>query len=104
MPLTGAALALLLGVMRIFGTETTFLYDDQGPRLHRSRDPAVAEGKIDVSPLPANKGDLIPAFVAAIIEDADDRSETQSFLDGISVCIAADLAAVSGNKERIEYV
>lgn len=91
-------------VMRIFGTETTFLYDDQGPRLHRSRDPAVAEGKIDISPLPANKGDLIPAFVAAIIEDADDRSETQSFLDGISVCIAADLAAVSGNKERIEYV
>lgn len=91
-------------VMRVFGTRATFLYDDQGPRWHGSRDPAVAEGKIDLSPLPANKGDLVPGFVAAILANTDDRTETQGFLDGISVCIAADRAAATGNKERIEYV
>lgn len=91
-------------VMRVFGTLATFLYDDQGPRWHKSRDPAVVEGKIDLSPLPAHKGDLIPEFVAAILGDADDGVETQGYFDGISICIAADKAMASGNKERIEYV
>lgn len=91
-------------VMRIFGTQGTFLYDDQGARWHESRDPAVAEGKIDLPPLPAHKGDLIPAFVAAVLDDAADGAETQGYFDDISVCIAADRAMATGNKERIEYV
>jgi predicted dehydrogenase len=91
-------------VMRVFGTNATFLYDDQGPRCHKSRDPFVKEERIAQAPLPANKGDLIPDFVAAIANDIDDRAETQSYFDGISVCIAADRASATGNRERIEYV
>lgn len=91
-------------VMRVFGTRATFLYDDQGARWHETRDPEVAEGKIDLPPLPANKGDLIPGFVAAVLDDVDDSAETQSYFDGISICIAADEAMATGNKERIEYV
>jgi predicted dehydrogenase len=91
-------------MMRVFGTHATFLYDDQGPRWHGSRDPDVTEDRIDFSPLPANKGDLIPSFITAIMDNYDDQVETQGFFDGISVCIAADRALATGNKERIDYV
>lgn len=91
-------------VLRAFGTQATFLYDDAGPRLHRSRDPAVQPEYLAQSPLPAHKGDLVPGFVSAILGNSNDAAQTQSFFDGISACIAADRAAVTGKKERIEYV
>lgn len=90
--------------MRIFGTKASFLYDDQGARWHGTRDPALTSSKIGLPPLPASKGDLISSFVKAIVDDADDYATTQSFFDGISLCVAADQAAASGKKERIFYV
>lgn len=91
-------------VMRVFGTRKTFLYDDAGPRLHESRDPQEKAASIPHAPLPSGKGDLIPAFVASILEDADVTRETQSIFDGISVAIACDRAAASGQVEKVEYV
>ncbi len=90
--------------MRVFGTEATFIYDDQGARMHSSRDPLAPVEKIDKAPLPASKGDLIPDFIASVLNDVDDTNETQGFFDALSVCIAADRAAETGNKERIDYV
>lgn len=91
-------------VVRVFGTDATMIYDDMGPRLHWSRDPAHAMNRLEHDPLPSAKGALIPQFVQAILDEADDAAETQSFLDGITVCIAADKAAASGKKEQIEYI
>jgi len=91
-------------VMRVFGTKATFQYDDAGPRWCRSRDPTIPPEQLTQAPLPANKGDLVPIFVSAILDGADDKMQTQSFFDGISVCIAADRAVSTGTKERIEYV
>lgn len=90
-------------VMRVFGTEGTFLYDDAGARLHASRDPATVPVSLNVSPLPAHKGDLIPGFVASILSGSDFSFETQSILDGISVAIACDRAAISGLSEKVRY-
>ena len=90
--------------MRVFGTSKTFLYDDAGPRLHGSRDPQATAVAIPHAPLPSGKGDLIPAFIASIFEDADVTRETQSIFDGISVAIACDRAAASGQVEEVEYV
>jgi hypothetical protein len=90
--------------MRVFGTNASFLYDDAGARWHGSRDPSLMAEQLHHEPLPSNKGDLVPQFVAAILENRDDRMQTQSFFDGISLCIAADRAVTSGKKERIEYV
>jgi len=90
--------------MRIFGTKATFLYDDQGPRWFSTRDPAISHNTISLSALPSSKGDLISSFVKAIIEDTDDRASTESFFDGISLCVAADRAAITGMRERINYV
>lgn len=91
-------------VMRVFGTRATFLYDDMGPRWYRSRDPAMPADRLEQAPLPATKGDLVPSFVSAIIDDAEDGEHTQGFFDDISICIAADRAVATGKKERIEYV
>ncbi len=91
-------------VMRVFGTEGTFLYDDAGARLHESRDPMARPAALDPSPLPAGKGDLIPGFVASILSGSDFSFETQSIFDGISVAIACDRAAASGLSEKVEYV
>jgi predicted dehydrogenase len=91
-------------VVRVFGTEATLIYDDAGPRLHRSRDPAQGAERLGHDALPPGKGALIPDFVTAILEDASDAGETQSFFDGISICVAADRAAGSGKREGITYV
>lgn len=89
-------------VLRVFGTEATFLYDDAGARLHRSRDPGAQPERPARPPLPAGKGDLLPEFVDAVIAGAD-YAPTQSLFDGIAVCLASDRAAASGTTETIEY-
>jgi predicted dehydrogenase len=91
-------------VLRVFGTSATFLYDDAGPRLHRSRDPDRGPEHVPEDPLPAHKGDLIPDFVRAVLENADDHVETTSVFDGICVCVATDDALRTGMRKAIEYV
>jgi len=91
-------------VLRVFGTEGTFLYDDAGARLHASRDPAQAARRLDEAALPAGKGLLIPSFLDAISGKTDYRAETQSFFDGISICLACDRAAAARRTETIQYV
>ena len=91
-------------VVRIFGTEATFLYDDQGPRIHRSRDPAAPAQSLELAPLPASKGDLIPDFVQAILNDTDTQAQLQREYDLIAICAAADRALASGAQTEVEYV
>lgn len=89
-------------VVRVFGTKATFVSDDAGPRLHASRDPAVPARALDLPPLPATKGDLIPAFVQAILAGADPGPAAQHEFDVISACVAADQAALTGTSVKIE--
>jgi len=89
-------------VVRVFGTKATLVSDDTGPRLHTSRDPAVPATALDLSPLPATKGDLIPAFVQSILDGADPGPAAQHEFDVISACIAADRAALTGTPVKIE--
>jgi predicted dehydrogenase len=91
-------------LVRVFGTRATFLYDDAGPRLHSSRDPGESARRLEEAPLPIGKGLLIPAFLDAVTGQAPYRSDTQSFLDGISICLACDRAALSRQTETIQYV
>lgn len=91
-------------VVRIFGTKGTFIYDDQGPRLFTSRDPALQATPLSQAPLPASKGDLIPGFVQAIRDDADFRMQTQQEFDVISVCAAIDQSLVGEGPVKVEYV
>jgi len=91
-------------VVRVFGTRGSFIYDDKGPRLHTSRDPAVPVREIDASPLPASKGDLIPGFVSAIVGGADASETAQQEFDVIATCVAADHALDATGTCDIVYV
>ena len=89
--------------VRVFGTRATFLYDDAGPRLHHSRDPKVSAERVGASALPAGKGELIRPFLDAVAGAPGYEATTQSFFDGIAVCLAADRAAAAHQPQTIEY-
>ncbi len=91
-------------IVRVFGTKGTFLYDDMGPRLHLSRDPATPPVSLDLPALPATKGALIPGFVDAIVRRRDTRPETQHEFDLISACVAADQALASARTVEVDYL
>ena len=91
-------------VMRVFGTQASFLYDDAGPRWHFAREPELGAKRLSMSPFPRHKGVLVPNFVEAVLENVNDSDNTQTIFDGISACIAVDKAMMTGKKERIEYV
>lgn len=90
-------------VLRVFGTRATFIYDDEGPRVCRERE-ASRPAAVDLASLPPSKGVLIPAFVAAVLEDRDLRTQTQEVLDVVSICVACDAALRSGAVEKVRYV
>ena len=90
-------------VVRVFGTKATFIYDDQGARLHSSRDPAKRPEPVLWASLPAAKGDLIPGFIEAIRTGRDRDAQISHELAVITACVAADRALNSGENARIEY-
>ena len=92
-------------VLRVFGTKGTFLYDDAGARLHRSRDPAVPAEPVLEPALPATKGDLIPEFIERIKSERDPGPHARRELDVMAAGIAVDqaLEAPPGHPIIIEY-
>jgi predicted dehydrogenase len=90
-------------VVRVFGTSGTFIVDDAGARLHRDRDPAAVSTPVDLAPLPASKGVLIPEFVAGIRAGADPCAAAEHEFDVIAACIAADQALAIGKPIEVHY-
>jgi predicted dehydrogenase len=97
-------------VVRIFGTQKTFVLDDAGPRLMTSRDPV--EPSLEVAPVqpvrlatqPAHKGALIPAFVEAIVSNKSPRTaDLQATLDAIAIAAACDEAVSRAAPVEVRY-
>lgn len=89
-------------VVRVFGTEATFVSDDAGSRLHESRDPALAPRPLEEPALAATKGDLVPDFLGAVEAGGDDAGGRHE-LDVVSVCAAADRALAERRTIDVEY-
>ena len=90
-------------VLRVFGTKATFIHDDAGARLHVLRDPGGPPRVIDHAPVAANKGDLIPAFIDAIMGGADPALIACHEADVILACMSADRALAAHEPIAIEY-
>jgi predicted dehydrogenase len=90
-------------VVRVFGTEAAFVYDDRGPRLFESRDPGARPSPVELDPLPRTKAELVPAFVEAVSNGNGSR-EAEHELDLICVCAAVDRALAEGGPVDVEYV
>ncbi len=91
-------------VVRVFGTNGTFIYDDEGPRLSLSRDPEVPAHRLPLATVPPSKGVLVPDFVRAIVTGEDPRAHTQHEFDVISACVAADEACARDSSVEVTYV
>ena len=91
-------------VLRLFGTQATFLYDDAGPRMHVTRDPTVSAGIVSLPTLPATKGGLVGSFISAILLDEDISAHTQEIFDVISICDACDEAVEANSVVKVRYV
>jgi len=91
-------------VVRVFGTRATFLNDDQGARLHWSREAGGTPQWLAMQALPTGKGVLIAPFLEAILRGEDSSGAAQQEFDLASVCLAADRAAESGRYEEVVYV
>jgi predicted dehydrogenase len=89
-------------VVRIYGTKATFLYDDQGPRLHTTRKPGEMPERITYDPLPASKGALIPHFIRAIRAGEAANSSAHE-LEVVAATTAADRALRAGARIEIDY-
>ena len=88
-------------VVRVFGTRASFIYDDQGPRLHETRDEEGLGLPIRQNPLPAGKGVLIPDFVNNIVSNADSSSAAIQEFNLIAAVAASDIAHKSGAEEKV---
>jgi hypothetical protein len=90
--------------VRLFGTKGTFVYDDAGARTHWTRDEAIQAAPVALPTLPADKGDLIPAFISAVLKDEDLREQTQAVFDGLSISVACDRSIETRQIERVDYL
>lgn len=91
-------------VLRVFGTDATFIHDDAGPRWYRSRDPARRAERLTMDRSPPEKGALIPDFIDTVWRDRDPPEGPGYAFDLITVCVAADEAACKGTRMEIEYL
>ncbi len=91
-------------VLRIYGTEASFLYDDAGPRLFLSRDPALGPSPVDLPALVEDKGALVPGFVEDVLADRDRREDTRQLFDLIAVLCACDEALALGRPREVAYL
>ncbi|MDX6769793.1 MAG: Gfo/Idh/MocA family oxidoreductase [Elusimicrobiota bacterium] len=90
--------------VRVFGTKATFIYDDQGARLHLSRDPDAAPKRIDLAAKTADKGVLLPDLVTAIAAGADPAPAARLEYDLIAACLAADAARGLDRRVALEPI
>lgn len=87
-------------VVRVFGTRATFIHDDQGARLHPTRDPDSRPRCIALAGRPALKGALIPPFVDAVLAGGD-AALTRHDFQVTAACLAADDALASGRTAQV---
>jgi predicted dehydrogenase len=90
-------------VVRVFGTKATFIYDDKGPRIHRSRDETRRAKGLRLKALPAGKGVLIPDFVGGILAGRDPAPAARREFDLIAAVAAADEALKNKRPIAIGY-
>lgn len=88
-------------VVRLFGTEATFVADDAGPRWHPERDGGRPAHPLELATLPATKSELVYAFATELASGTPPAANEH--LDAVAVCAAADLSLRRGATLDIEY-
>jgi predicted dehydrogenase len=88
--------------LSIYGTAATFVHDRQGARVYTSRDPDAVPQVIDDDYPGANKGDMLPAFVASILDGTEPDVSTVDVLDAMSIALAIERSARVGQTVDVQ--
>lgn len=89
--------------LSVFGTEATFEQGHVGAAYFTSRDPA-AEPEILTDPYPgAAKGDMLPSFVAHILDGTAADVSKEDVLAAMAVSLAIERSHKSGQPEKVRY-
>ena len=87
--------------MSVFGTKATFEQSHVGAAYFHSRDPdATPELIADAYP-GTDKGDLLPSFVAHILDGSPMEVTTWDVLSAMAVSLAIERSLSSGKSERV---
>jgi predicted dehydrogenase len=79
--------------LSIYGTKATFVHDRLGARLYTSRDPDAAAIPIEDAYVGPAKGDMLPAFVASILDGSAPDVTADEVIDAMEVSLAIEEAA-----------
>src|SRR5262245_31091696 len=79
--------------LTVYGTAATFVHDQLGARLYTSRDPASAAQDVDDAYIGPAKGDMLPSFVAAVLDGGEPEVPATDVLETMAVSLAIEKAA-----------
>lgn len=89
--------------LSVYGTKATFEQSHLGAAYFLSRDPA-ASPEILSDPYPgAAKGDMLPSFVAHILDGTPADVSCQDVLTAMAVSLAIERSHLSGQPEAVRY-
>jgi predicted dehydrogenase len=89
--------------LSVYGTQATFEQGHTGAAYFHSRDPAAApEPVTDVYP-GAAKGDMLPSFIAHVLDGGQPEVSKSDVLDAMGVSLAIQRSLVSGRPEKVRY-
>jgi predicted dehydrogenase len=88
--------------LTIYGTAATFVHDRQGARVYTSRDPAEPTSPVDIPFDGPAKGDMLPSFVAAILDGDEPEVCESDVLDAMSVSLAIEQAVALEQTVRMQ--
>jgi predicted dehydrogenase len=90
-------------VVRVYGTQGTLISDDAGVRMFTQRDPGAPSRPLEFSPLSADKGALVAAFVDACLGRPSELRGLDHELSVIAACAAADRSRKEEGWFDVEY-
>ena len=88
-------------VIKIYGTKKTFIYDDKGPRIFKSRDPYVGK-KIKSDRLYNGKAALLPNVIKLIKDKKNYKNEILNEINLMSVALASVMSVNKKIKIKIK--
>ncbi len=90
--------------LSVYGTEATFEQGHAATAYFHSRDPAAAPEAV-TDPYPgAAKGDMLPSFLAHILDGTPSDVGTRDVLAAMAVSLAIEQSLASGRPERVRSI
>jgi predicted dehydrogenase len=79
--------------LSVYGTKTTFIHDRLGARIYTSRHPDAAAVPVEDAYVGPAKGDMLPAFVASILDGGVPDLTADEVMDVMEVSLAIEESA-----------